>query len=309
MITLTRPSLTLPSFAKINWFLEILGRREDGYHELRTILQTLSVADELRFTPTDGAIEIACDNADVPCDETNLIYRAAALLRDLTGEQRGVRVELTKRIPMGAGLGGGSSNAAVTLVALTRLWGITLPPRELFRLGARLGADVPFFFVGGAGLGMGRGDEVYPLPDINFDRLLLVNPGLHAPTREIYAHLPSELTSPASVVNMPLSLEAAYLTIARPDEWLTKLRNDLELPALKLYPLIAEIKARLLAAGARAVLMSGSGSTVFAVFESDAAREQARHELSQFDWWCAKARTLSRGEYRAAVYETPISES
>lgn len=296
-------SLTLPSFAKINWTLEVLGRREDGYHELRTILQTLSVADELRFTPTGGEIEITCDRPDVPCDETNLIYRAAVLLRDLTGVKRGVRVELTKRIPLGAGLGGGSSNAGVTLIALERLWSVTPSPPDLFRLGSQLGADVPFFFLGGTGLGVGRGDEVYPLPDINCERLLLVNPGLQVPTREIYRRLPPELTSLPHAAKMPLSLEAAYLSISRPDELLTKLKNDLERPALERSPLIGEVKTRLLKAGARATLMTGSGSTVFAVFESDAARERARGELSEIGWWCAEAHTLSRAAYRAAIYD------
>jgi 4-diphosphocytidyl-2-C-methyl-D-erythritol kinase len=296
-------SLTLPSFAKINWTLEVLGRREDGYHELRTILQTLSVADELRLTPTAGEIEIVCDNSDVPCDETNLIYRAAVLLRDLTGVRRGVRVELTKRIPLGAGLGGGSSNAGVTLIALQKVWNVTPAPLDLFRLGSQLGADVPFFLLGGTGLGVGRGDEVYALPDINFNCLLLVNPGLHVPTREIYGALGSELTRPSRAAKMPLSLEAAYLSISRPDELLTTLRNDLERPAFERYPLIGEIKARLRRAGARAALMSGSGSTVFAVFESDAARERARGELSESGWWCAPAHTLSRAAYRAAIYD------
>jgi 4-diphosphocytidyl-2-C-methyl-D-erythritol kinase len=302
-------SLTLPSFAKINWVLEVLGRRADGYHELRTILQTVSVADGLRFTPTGGEIEITSDHPDVPCDETNLIHRAAALLREATGARLGVRVELTKRIPMGAGLGGGSGNAAVTLLALERLWGVKVAARDLFRLGARLGADVPSFLLGGASLGVGRGDEVYPLPDINFEHLLLVNPGLHVPTREIYGGLPPELTSPDPAAKMPLSLQAAYLSVARPDEFLTSLRNDLERPALGRYPLIAEVKRRLLGAGARAALMAGSGSTVFAVFESGAARERARGELSETGWWCAAARTLSRDEYKAAISGAPIPGS
>lgn len=301
-------SITLPSFAKINWYLEILGKRADGYHELRTILQTLDIADELRFTATDGEITVTSNNPDVPCDETNLIYRAAVLLRDLTKTKQGVRVELMKRIPMGAGLGGGSSNAGATLIALQRLWDVSPAPRDLFHLGAQLGADVPFFLLGGTGVGVGRGDEVYPLPDIQFENLLLVNPGLPVPTREIYGNLPTELTSPARVAKMPLSLQAAYLSVLRPNELLTNLRNDLECSALPLYPLIAEIKERLRQAGAVTALMSGSGSTVFAVFETSAAREWARGELSEIGWWCAPARTLSRAEYRTAVTATPISE-
>lgn len=298
-------SLTLPSFAKINWFLEILGKRPDGYHELRTVLQTLDVSDQLRFTLTDREIEIVCDHPEVPCDESNLIYRAASLLRDLTGAKQGVRVELIKYIPMGAGLGGGSSNAAITLIALQRLWNVQPAPLDLFRIGSKLGADVPFFLLGGSSIGVGRGDEVYPLPDINFKNILLVNPGLHVPTREIYGNLPPELTSLPGIANMPLSLEAVYQSILRPDEMLMSLKNDLERPALERYPLIAEIKERLIKSGAQAALMSGSGSTVFAVFESDAACERVRSELSEFGWWCARTRTLSRTEYRAAIDGTP----
>ncbi len=170
-------TFTLPSFAKINWTLEVLGRRADGYHELRTLLQTISLCDELRFTSRSCGIEITCDVPDVPCDETNLAHRAATLLNASTGIHRGVLIEITKRIPVAGGLGGGSSNAAVTLIALQRLWNLHLTPRDLFALGSQLGADVPCFFLGGTCLGIGRGDEVYPLADIQAEHLLLVNAG------------------------------------------------------------------------------------------------------------------------------------
>src|SRR5262245_2390861 len=134
--------MIFPSFAKINWTLEILGRRPDGYHELRTLLQTVDLADELSFTPQEHGIEVECDHPAVPCDESNLVYRAAAALAELSGVRRGVRIAIKKRIPVAAGLGGGSSNAAVTLLALQRLWGIDLAPRDQFKLGSRLGSDV-----------------------------------------------------------------------------------------------------------------------------------------------------------------------
>lgn len=296
--------LELPSFAKINWTLEILGRRADCYHELRTILQTVNVCDQLQFAVTESAISLTCDNSAVPCDETNLIYRAAVLLKELTGCDKGAKVDLQKCIPIGAGLGGGSSNAAITLLALAKLWELEVAPRDLFRLGAQLGADVPFFFFGGTGIAIGRGDEVYPMADIAADHLLLVNPGIHVPTREIYGNLSSELTSPAAVNKMPFSLEAAYAHM-RGAQW--KLRNDLERPALARYPLIGQVKQRLEAFNATAVLMSGSGATVFAVFESEAACAQAMQELSETGWWCAATRTLNQSEYQAAI--TANSES
>lgn len=291
------------SFAKINWTLEILGRRADGYHELRTILQTVDVCDQIQFAAMEKELVLTCDHSAVPCDETNLIYRAARLLQELTGCDKGAKIDLQKRIPLGAGLGGGSSNAALALLALTQLWELDVAPRDLFRLGAQLGADVPFFFFGGTGIGIGRGDEVYPMADIAADHLLLVNPGVNVPTREIYENLSSELTSPPAVNKMPFSLEAAYARMrgAQCQSGTWKLRNDLERPALALYPLIGQVKQRLMELKATAVLMSGSGATVFAVFESEAARAQAMDELSETDWWCAVTRTLNRDKYQAAI--------
>lgn len=291
-------NIEAPSFAKINWTLEILGRRADGYHELRTILQTVDVCDQLRFALSEKEIALTCDHPDVPCDETNLIHRAAMLLRELTGCDKGAVIDLQKRIPLGAGLGGGSSNAAVTLLALAHLWDLDIAPHDLFRLGSQLGADVPFFFFGGTGIGIGRGDEVYPMTDMAADYLLLVNPGVNVPTRQIYGNLSSELTSPPAVNNMPFSLNAAYARM-RGRQW--QLRNDLERPACALYPLIGEVKQQLSALNASAVLMSGSGATVFAIFESEAARAQASSTLREIGWWCATTRTLNRSEYQAAI--------
>jgi 4-diphosphocytidyl-2-C-methyl-D-erythritol kinase len=294
----------LPSFAKINWTLEILGKRADGYHELRTLLQTVSLADHLTFTPIDRGIEIICDHPEVPCDETNLVYRAAALLREFAGLSRGVRVSITKRIPTAAGLGGGSSNAAVTLMALAKLWQIEPPPLKLFELGAQLGADVPFFLLGGTCLGAGRGDEVQPVEEVEEEFLLLINAGLLVPTREVYANLPSELTKPCAVDKMPLSLDAGDsgrgVQAGRTGRIWSSLSNDLEVPAIARYPLIGQIKERLKGLGARGVLMSGSGSTVFAIFDSEKARSGALSDLSETGWWCAPARTLSREEYQPA---------
>lgn len=292
--------LTLPSFAKINWTLEILGKRPDGYHELRTLLQTVSVADELTFELAGRGIEIRCDHPDVPCDETNLVHRAAKLLDDFTGAGKGVCVTISKRLPVAAGLGGGSSNAAVTLIALQKLWDVRIAPRDLFSLGAKLGADVPFFFIGGTCLGVGRGDEIYPLADVNEEFLLLVNAGIAVPTREVYANLPPELTKQSTVAKMPLSLEAAYAAIAGSSESLP-LCNDLESLVLARHPLLAEIKRQLKQTGARGVLMSGSGSTIFAIFDSAEARDGANRDLSQAGWRCYPARTLSRAEYQHSL--------
>lgn len=298
-------NITLPSFAKLNWTLEILGKRPDGYHELRTLLQTLSVADELDFELLEQGIELRCEHPQMPLNETNLIYRAAQLFQAATGCSQGVRVTIRKHLPMAAGLGGGSSNAAVTLLALQRLWKVQLSSAELFRLGAQLGADVPFFFLGGTCIGVGRGDEVYPVADIEAQHLLLVNAGIAVPTREVYGDLPSELTNPGAVTKMPISLSAAYEAIGgqtkQKSDWLPALHNDLEPSVFARHPLLAEIRQRLKAAGARGVLMSGSGSTVFALFDSAATRSVAHQNFLDTGWWCAPARTLSRAQYRQAL--------
>jgi 4-diphosphocytidyl-2-C-methyl-D-erythritol kinase len=288
--------LTLPSFAKINWTLEILGKRPDGYHEVRTLLQTVSVADELTFESAGQGISVHCDHPEVPCDETNLAYRAAKSLSDFTGVVKGVRIRITKRLPVAAGLGGGSGNAAVTLLALQKLWDVQVEPRDLFSLAAKLGADAPFFLIGGTCLGVGRGDEVYPLADINEEFLLLVNPGIAVPTREAYADLPPELTKPEAIIKMPLSFEAAYAAMARPGAPVP-LINDLENPVFARRPELVEIKRRLKQAGARGVLMSGSGSTIFAIFDSAEARTRAEDDLSATGWRSMRARTLGRTEY------------
>ena len=295
--------LTLPSFAKINWTLEILGKRPDGYHELRTLLQTVSVADELQFEPLPSDIELRGNHPGLAMDETNLIYRAAKLLRDKSGCQLGVKVTLDKRLPMAAGLGGGSSNAAVTLLALRKLWRLQLTPAELFALGSQLGADVPFFFIGGTCLGVGRGDEIYPTTEFHVPHLLLVNAGVAMPTKEVYANLPSELTALRPMHKMPFSLRAAFANFEISSGFTPVLQNDLELSVLPQHPLLAEIKERMLALNATGVLMSGSGSTIFGYFDSEAARSAAQKRLQTTGWWCAAAQTVSRSDYQVRLRE------
>jgi 4-diphosphocytidyl-2-C-methyl-D-erythritol kinase len=305
----TEMTLTLPSFAKINWTLEILGKRPDGYHELRTLLQTVDLADTLHFRQGGAGTVLTCDHPDVPLGEENLISRAVSLFREAVGVQEGLQIEIEKRIPMAGGLGGGSSNAAVTLLALQSLWEISLPPRELFRLASQLGADVPFFLLGGTALGVGRGDEVYPMPELSAPLLLLVNVGLPVPTREVYGSLPSELTMPGPISMMPLSFEVAYgLEGTLRDEspgskkrvarWLY---NDLERAVFPRFPRLREVKESLLTCGASGALLSGSGSSLVAIFDNNPAREEAIRFCQQSGWWQSAVSTLSREQYRAQL--------
>jgi 4-diphosphocytidyl-2-C-methyl-D-erythritol kinase len=286
------------SFAKINWTLDALFKRDDGYHELRTIYQSVSLHDELRLGETRNAIEIICDDPRVPCDETNLAFKAAWLLRKVTGTSKGARIEIEKRIPVAAGLGGGSSNAAATLLALIRLWEIVIDEAELIRIAASLGSDVPFFLIGGTALGVGRGEEVYPLEQVRCEHLLLVNPGFGVPTRDAYEKL-SRLTSSEAASIIPFTLLAAKGISELP----LVARNDLEAPVLAAYPEIAEVKQRLLSLGAKHALMSGSGATVFGVFDNSEMAGGAESELRKFGYWAERVHAVDRQEYHATIFQ------
>jgi 4-diphosphocytidyl-2-C-methyl-D-erythritol kinase len=291
-------SIQIRSYAKINWTLDVLFKRDDGYHELRTIYQTVSLHDQLLITETSGDIEIVCEDSRVPCDETNLAFKAAAALREATNTTKGARIEIQKRIPVAAGLGGGSSNAAATLRALVKLWKLQIDELELFRIGAALGSDVPFFLIGGTALGVGRGEEVYPIEQVRCENLLLVNPGFAVSTRDAYEKL-SRLTRPEPASIIAFSQLAAKGIRELP----LAARNDLEAPVLAAYPEIAEVKRRLLSLGARHALMSGSGATVFGVFDNSQAAEQSETELREAGYWAERVRAVDGYEYHATLFQ------
>ncbi len=299
------------SHAKINWTLEVLGQRPDGYHEIRTVLQTIALHDLLVLEKTHEQIEIICNSPSVPVDERNLVHRAAMLLRQAKGVQAGARINIVKRIPVGGGLGGGSSNAAAALLGLQELWQVRLAPSHLIELGAAIGSDVPCFFYGGTVLGVGRGAEVYPLPDIWTPHLLLVTPAIEVSTREIYAEASRrpELTSVGHLANIPDCCSVVYgssglwLNSGGSVTWLQEARNDLEAVVATRYPEIGRIRERLKQLGAATVRMSGSGSTVFAVFEHLKAVESATSELSGEPWQVIRTQTLSRDQYWNALME------
>ena len=291
-------SIQIQSYAKINWTLDVLFKREDGYHELRTIYQTVSLHDTLAITETDGPIEIVCEDPRVPCDETNLAFKAAALLRETAGTSKGARIEIDKRIPVAAGLGGGSSNAAATLLALVKLWQIEFDERNLIRIAASLGSDVPFFLMGGTALGVGRGEEVSPIEQLRSDHLLLVNPGFAVSTPDAYEKL-SRLTRSEAANNIPFTLLAAKGISGLP----LVARNDLEEAVIAAHPEIAEVKRRLLSLGARHAQMSGSGATVFGVFDNSQTIEQADSEMRTTGCWVERVRTVDAREYQATIFQ------
>jgi 4-diphosphocytidyl-2-C-methyl-D-erythritol kinase len=295
----TAKGFTLPAYAKINWGLRIMGRRPDDYHELHTIFQTITLHDELTFTPrTDTHIELVCDAPDIPIDGSNLIQRAAAALRESYDVRRGAHIELTKRIPVGGGLGGGSTDAAVALIALAHLWQIETASAELAAIGARLGADVPFFFTGGRALGTGRGTEISPLADHPKTRLIVVTPGVKIDTANAYKALSAPaLTKDYRPGKLPVSRMEAIADRALTEE----LTNDFAPVVFRLQPEIERAYDALRRAGASAAALTGSGASVFGVFDSEQAQASAQAALgNEAGWQVCACTTLARGEYRAA---------
>jgi 4-diphosphocytidyl-2-C-methyl-D-erythritol kinase len=293
-------AFTLPSFAKINWRLHVLGRRADGYHELRTIFQTVTLHDQLTFAARDdNELRLTSASSEIPLDESNLIWRAAAALRDARGIQRGASIHLEKVIPVEAGLGGGSSNAAVTLLGLARLWELETSLEELTAIGTKLGADVPFFLTGGTALGTGLGTEITPLDDAVAEHLLIVKPEAKVPTAEAYRALNSPaLTKAGGDIILSISCADEQFTDSHP----IALHNDFEPVVFPLKPEIERARDALLTAGARSALLAGSGSSVFGVFDKRETRERAALALKgEGRWHIFPCSTLARGQYLSAL--------
>jgi 4-diphosphocytidyl-2-C-methyl-D-erythritol kinase len=288
--------LKLPSFAKINWSLRILGKRPDGYHEVVTVLQSISLCDELVFELRDDAqISLTCDDPSIPVDETNLIVRGARALSD----QHGANIRLIKKIPAKGGLGGGSSNAAVTLLALNRLWRLDRENEHLRQIGARLGADVPFFFTGGTVLARGIGAELEELTEVAKQHLIVVTPNASVATATAYR----ALNAPSLTTTDSLSILSSSFTepfTGNSSQW--PLHNDFEGVIFEREPEIRRAKETLLEAGARNALLAGSGSSVFGIFKDRAARDHALVNLrSEVGWRVFACHTLSRSEYLQAI--------
>ena len=291
---------TLPAFAKINLGLRVHGRRPDGYHEITTVFQTVSLHDRLAFqTLPGGRLELACSDPEIPTDESNLVMRAASALRERYGVRGGARVELEKVIPAGGGLGGGSSDAAVTLLALAKLWEIETDARSLAEIGARLGADVPFFLTGGTALGTGTGTEIRPLEDAPKMHLVVVTPGVKVSTAEAYKALGAHaLTKDEAAANLSVSRTEADFSVSHSGVW----SNDFEVVVTRLHPEIGRAREALAETGAGRTLLSGSGSSVFGVFESKGEAERARAALRPEEGRRVFAcETLTRAEYLAAL--------
>lgn len=304
--------LAISSFAKINWILKILGRRPDHFHEVRTVLQTIGLCDRITLQPGKASgVELTTSGRSVAAGEANLVYRAASLLMGRVPVSSGVRIHLEKTIPVGAGLGGGSSNAAVTLLALNTMWGGHLSRRELWELASLLGSDVPFFLTGGTCLAEGRGELLTPIEEVPEQELLLLYPRLQISTKHAYGLRDWGTFDPE-----------AELTIGDPDTTISRFRdavgkglsfqdeitNDFDGPTLRNFPVLGEAARVLEVYGCERVMLCGSGSTLLGMAKGDLSRtaEIVRNRDVGDVFHC---RTLSRAEYERHLTQAGIIRS
>jgi 4-diphosphocytidyl-2-C-methyl-D-erythritol kinase len=292
----------LRAYAKLNLGLRVLYRRPDGYHELRTVFQTISLADslEISFQPA-RSVSIAMEGA--PQIPDNLAERAARLLMEAAGKTGSVRLRLRKAIPSGAGLGGGSSDAAAVLLALPVLGGFAIPSERLLALAAQLGSDVPFFLYGGAALGLGRGEELYPLPDFPAKQALLIACDVHSSTADAYRDLSATLAGDSlTKVALQNKLDSFQRGVWGDvsGDGKPSIINDFEEVVLARYPALGDVRERLRRAGATCVAMTGSGSAMFGIFENPGKMERARLAWKRPGEQAFPVAFVSRARYRAA---------
>lgn len=290
--------VTVPSFAKLNLDLRVLHRRPDNFHELRTIFQTITLKDTLQIgfefsKRTAIRLESSIDIAD------NLVFRSANLILDALKIRATVNFRLIKDIPMGAGLGGGSSNAAAVLLALPVLAGKKVSPADLVRFAEALGSDVPFFLLGGTAVALGRGTELYPLPDLPPHHALVVSTGVHVSTALAYESLNRDVTNAlTSTAASPILREFQAITWALKSSRLENLplKNEFEDAVFKTHPELAAAKRKLRKLGAKPALMTGSGSALFGIFSTGAAAQNA---VSSFEPGQAiPVRFVTRAQYQ-----------
>ncbi|MDD2332507.1 MAG: 4-(cytidine 5'-diphospho)-2-C-methyl-D-erythritol kinase [Candidatus Cloacimonetes bacterium] len=275
--------------AKINLFLEVLGKLENGFHKIDTVFCSIDLFDTLRFTLTKSPGIKIWSNLQEMVSDTNLVVQMASYLTERYSVRTGLKIDLEKRIPLAAGLGGGSSNAAMTLIALNKLWNLELSQEEQESICQRFGSDITFFLHGGSARGTGKGDRIESLPDIEIDNLLLVNPGLRIPSRDAYQRL--EPGKETKVLEFD------------PRDSILKAYNRLEHAIRKEYIEIDQILNDLESNGAVKALMSGSGSTCIGFFDDDELLASCLNSFAGKGYWTHRARTLSKEEYWSNVFK------
>jgi 4-diphosphocytidyl-2-C-methyl-D-erythritol kinase len=277
------------SYAKINLFLEVLAKRPDGFHEVNTVFSSIDLCDFIRFALTKKPLVKLWANIVELSSTGNLIYRIAEFMMREFKPSQGVEIHLDKHIPIAAGLGGGSSNAAVTIMCLSKLWGISLTETEINEIAASFGSDINYFLTGGTANGRGRGESVTSWSNINLDKILLVNPNLHISAKEAY-----------SLVKVP----------SEPRKWeqgstISNCFNRLEDGIKSSYPVIETIIKRFRSYNPPVAMMSGSGSTCFAIFDSLEDLVECKAGFDRDGYWTKQVRTIGKEEYQS-VFKTQI---
>ncbi len=268
--------LHLNAYAKINLTLDVLGARSDGYHEIETVMHTIALHDSITLREAGGGVEVVVSNGDVPNDHRNLVVRAAQLLRETFGVERNVQIELVKRVPVAAGLGGGSADAAVTLLGLAQMWKLRLDGRELMALAGKLGSDVPFFLEGGAAAARGRGERLSFLPPLPTTWVVIARPEIAVSTEWAYRQL-----NTAAIAGRP---DTAGMVQAVKHEDIRGvgrlLRNVFEDLIIPLHPIVGDLKARILTGETYGAGLSGTGPAVFGLMANEAAARKVADELA-----------------------------
>jgi 4-diphosphocytidyl-2-C-methyl-D-erythritol kinase len=297
---ITESHLRLPAFAKINLSLRVFAPRADGYHHLETTLQTVSLHDTIEFSSTDQPhIVLSCSDRALSADEDNLVMKAASALQTRFATSKGARIRLDKRIPMQAGLGGGSSDAAITLLGLAALWDLETSGDELLAIAAQLGADVSFFFHGGTARATGAGERIERLDDVPDRFFLVIKPIAGVSTLDAYQYLDERsLTSPKSKTILSTSVAKQFFDNSSS----ASLTNDFETVLFEREPEIRRTHAALITAGANAALLAGSGSAVFGIFDSEDAQRRAIQAIElETGWRVFPCKTVGREQYRRAM--------
>ena len=275
--------------AKVNLHLTVIRKREDGYHDIATLMQRISLSVEMTFASLPSGITVKCPGSCLPEDEGNIVYRAARAYFSYIGYKKGIAITIGKKIPLAAGLGGGSSNAATTLVTLNEMTGDSCRTEELMKIGKALGADVPFFIFGETAWATGIGDCLQAADNIPPLWFLLVNPGFAVSTRLVYESLNLRLTKGTINYNIPV------FKIGTDNNVSVGLKNDLEEVTIARHPILNQLKKLMLDCGASGALMSGSGPTLFGIFASEEKARNAREALTAKGagkWWIYLAHSI-----------------
>jgi 4-diphosphocytidyl-2-C-methyl-D-erythritol kinase len=278
-------SITLKAPAKVNYLLDVIRRRPDGYHDLRMVMQRVDLCDEITISLTENpSISVSCDKSSVPGGPGNIAWKAANALLELTNRTQGTEISIVKNIPVAAGLGGGSSDAASVLMGMNEMLELGLSDQRLMEIGVTLGADVPFFIFKKTALAEGIGEALTIMPKLPAAWILLVNPGVHVSTAWVYKNL--LLTNVGELNKLPDSYQDLR-------DVCSIFANDLESVTIPAFPVIAEIKNAMLQHGALGAMMSGSGPTVFGLYQDKDTAEQAREALTKnSSWFAVVAATL-----------------